>query len=121
MQEGLATLLQQISDMKLYPDADVPWLIQLETQIIEKGRAAFTAQQPVVPPGPVGAFPGQGGAPPQGPGAPAAAPALAAAISGGMGGGPPQPGPRGLAVRQPPNPDEVRRLLTMGRPRGAPE
>lgn len=36
MQEALQKMMREIADMKLLPDADIPWLIQVENMIIAK-------------------------------------------------------------------------------------
>ena len=36
MQEALQSLMREIADMKLLSDADLPWLVQLESMVIER-------------------------------------------------------------------------------------
>ncbi len=36
MQEALQRFMREIADMKLLPDADIPWLITVENMIIQK-------------------------------------------------------------------------------------
>lgn len=43
MSEGLKAILSDLTDLKIYPDADLPWIIGLETQIITKLREPFEA------------------------------------------------------------------------------
>lgn len=108
MSEGLRVLLQDIADMKLAPDADLPFLINIETQIV--GYLKAKADEALTPPGQMG--PGAGGGPMAGPPpGPPGPPGL-----GGM--GPMRPGtgsPRGvpglMQGPQMPNPDELRRIL----------
>lgn len=109
MQEGMAGLMQSIQEMKLMPDADLPWLINLETQIISKVQSQYGASNQVPPPGaPGNAQP----APPD--------PTMMAAMGGGgmpmmganTGSG---VGTRGMQVGPAaPNPDEIRRMIGGG-------
>lgn len=97
MSEGLRKLLSDISDMKLSADADLPFLINLETMILGKlkGQADDALGG--------GGAGGMGG--PQTPmGAPMAAPPP------GM--GQPQMVPGVMQGPPAPNPDELRRILT---------
>lgn len=91
MVEGLPKLLNSITELKMTPDADLPWLIQLETIILEKVRNDANQVQQQVPGGlPIG-------------------PLQAPTPQGPMGG----PGRMGGVQMQsaPPNPDELRRIL----------
>lgn len=96
MQEALQSLLQEVSQMKTLADADLPWLVELESMILSKIREPLDAQQQPAA-GPMGGMP---------PGPPMGMPA-----GGGVpGGGGMQAGP------QMPNPDELQRLLAAGGP-----
>ena len=130
MAEGLTSLAQMLTDLKFAPDADIPWLIQLETEVLRKSRE-MQPQPSELPPPPM---PQGGGAPvgPGGGGADIAALMGMPAGPPGMGGGmvPPPPalpggvGPvpmtqgGGLQGRAPINGDEIGRLLGSGPPRG---
>ncbi len=86
MSEGLRKLLGDISEMKLAPDADLPFLIQLETQVLGKLKGGVDqALDPNSGGGPAGLM-----------GSPAGTPGL---MQG--------PGPM--------NPDELRRMLGASR------
>lgn len=101
MAEALQALMRDIADMKTLPDADLPWLIQLENMVIERlNRPVEMLQRS-------GQLP-----PPSGPAMP------------GMGGGP-QPQPAGalmggglMAGAQAPPSDELARLLATNSPVG---
>lgn len=114
MAEGLASLMGDIAQMKAQPDADLQFLIELETMILRKLREpvdnmAGQMAGPGAGPGPV---PGMGpGSTPPGP------------DMGGMPMGPPPGPPRGEPGGSPrgmmmgpgaPNPDELRRLMQGG-------
>lgn len=93
MVEGLRKLLSSITDLKMTEDADLPFLINLETEVLQriKGGADQALQgQPGM-----GAPMGIGGmaSPPPGMGSPPGTPGL-------------QQGP------MMPNPDELRRVLS---------
>ncbi len=90
MAEGCRALLNQITKMKIEPDADMDFLTQLETGIIGYLK-------PPVPP-----MPGQGG-----PEASSLNPAMASVMGAPMMGGPMMGGPGPGS----PNPDELRRML----------
>jgi hypothetical protein len=98
MIEALQRLLQDIAQMKTLGDSDLPWLVELESMVLNKIKEPVDAMQQ------------QGGAlaqptgPPMGGGMPAGAP-----MGGGMSAGP-----------QMPNPDELQRLLGAGGPGGLP-
>lgn len=105
MQEGLRALLNSITDLKVTPDADLEWLIGLETQVLQKLREpvqqimgqtgqALGGMSQGVPQG----LPGAGG-PPQG------------MFPSPPGGGVPGVMPGGGSM---PNPDELRRLIGSG-------
>ncbi len=102
--EALKGMLGQLADIKTYPDADIEWLLGLETQILQKLRAPVDQAMSAsglgdMPPSPGMAQPG-----PVGGGSPMPAPQA----------GPP-PGVAGLRTSpSAPNPDELRRLLTQG-------
>ncbi len=100
--EALQKELRNLADMKVMPDADLGFIVQLETQIIQKLRepedaASATGQSslPMGPPSPGIGGPGMGG-PPGPPGPP---PGIA-------------PGqPRGIPMSSGVSGDEVRRML----------
>lgn len=54
MQEALSRLMREIADMKLLTDADLPWLVQVESMIISRMKQPVEAlvQQGQLPPGP---------------------------------------------------------------------
>jgi hypothetical protein len=123
--EALRGVLSTISEMKAMPDADIPYLTNLETMVLGYLRAPFEAQQQAQQ---MSAGQGAPGAPPMGmPGMPPGIPG--ALLGGAMGapGGPPgmppgmppgampgPPGPRvpGIMNHAPMPPvDELRRLL----------
>lgn len=99
MTEGLRKLLADISDMKILPDADIPYLLNLEQQVVSKLREPIDRMQQQGITG-VPAPGGMGGPVPPGPGA-------------GMG----APGPMdqqipGVSQQRMPSPDELRRVLS---------
>lgn len=106
MAEGLQSVLQDITTMKTMPDADIEWLINLETEILQKLREPFEQMQGQLPQAPGSAVPG-----PMPPGQGA----MPTGVGGPMGGGGPAnmtPGVRGLRSSPAmPNPDEVRRMV----------
>lgn len=101
MAEGLNGLLSSISEMKTMPDADLQFLIGLETAILQKIHSQYDAAGQMAP------TPGGGqmqGAP-QGPSAPMGA--MAGGMPVGAGGG-----ARGMRTEpNMPNPDELRRVM----------
>lgn len=109
MQEALQGLLTSISEMKLMPDADLEWLIQIETIILQKAREPIERMQSqgltaAMPPGgpQMGGMPG--GPPMGGPGMPPPGPPP---MPAGVGGGVP-----GMRSEPMTNPDELRRMFT---------
>lgn len=90
MQEGLAKMVSEISQLKITPDADLEFLITLETQILQyiKTKANGALQ---------GGMPGMGGGGMMG----APLPSFAGQGAGGV-------------MQSPgmPNPDELRRMTT---------
>lgn len=94
MIEALQRFLQDIGQMKTLADADLPWLVELESMVLTKIREPLDQMQQS------GALP----PPPQDPGMMGGSPA-GAAMGGGMMAGP-----------QMPNPDELNRLLGAGGP-----
>ena len=59
MQEALQSLLQETAQMKTLADADLPWLVELESMILGKIREPIDAMSPQQPPaqGPMGGMP----------------------------------------------------------------
>lgn len=105
-EESLKRLLGMITEIKTMPDADLEFLVNLETTILQyiRGRTEQAMQPPVTPPldGVSAQFSGMG-------------------MAGGMGGGMPGMGPmpsgagRVPGIRSEPampNPDELRRMLS---------
>jgi hypothetical protein len=99
MQEALQRLLTDIAQMKTLADSDLPWLVELESMVLNKIKEPVQAMQQQG-----GALAQPTGPPPMGGGMPAGAP-----MGGGMSAGP-----------QMPNPDELQRLLGAGGPGGLP-
>jgi len=62
--ESLTKILQLITETKMFADADIPWLIQLETMILQKVRDEPIAGMTGAPQTPT---PGAGGNPIAGP------------------------------------------------------
>lgn len=113
MAEALLSMVQDIGVIKTMPDADLPWLIELETQIVQKIRQPIDQLQQAAQQGPGG----PGGAPPNAvPGG--GGPIIPGAPGGGGLGPVPPPLPQGVpGVNQgpaAPNPDEVRRIIQQG-------
>lgn len=109
MSEVLQQILGELSQAKLAPDADIEFLLTIETQILQKLR------QPVQDAMQSSGLSGQPGQPPQqDPGAGMGG--MPGGMPGGMQGAPPAaPGVAGLRTSPgAPNPDELRRLLTQG-------
>lgn len=83
--EGLQALMKSITEMKAYPDADISFLIGIETTILQKLREGFDNMAGQLPPPPGNAVEmGQGGGDP-----------MAAMAGAGGGGMPPMPMPMG--------------------------
>jgi hypothetical protein len=103
MQEALQRLLTDVAQMKTLADSDLPWLVELESMVLNKIKQPIQAMQQQGGPlaQPQGPPPGMGG---MGGPSPAGAP-----MGGGMSAGP-----------QMPNPDELQRLLGAGGPGGLP-
>lgn len=110
--EALKGMLSQIAEVKTYPDADIEWLLGLETQILTKLRQPV--QEALQSAGAMSDVAGQM-APSMDPsmgGAPSPPPMPMAGTPGPTASGPGVPGLRqGPGM---PNPDELRRLLTQG-------
>lgn len=101
MAETLMRILGDITQAKTLPDADLEFLVNLETQIIQKIREPYDMQGAGGP----GMMPGPGAPTPM----PGPAPAPGAAAPMGMPGG----APAGLRMEAPmPNPDELRRMVS---------
>ena len=126
MSEGLQALMQDITALKATPDADVAFLIGLETTILGKLRERFDTAAGQMPAPPGNAMELGGGGPMGGAaemGAGAGLEAIGAGMMGqgaaAMGGGPPagMPGPGGPAPVAPGprfNPDVLRRAIRGG-------
>lgn len=118
MAEALQGLMQSLTEMKGMPDADLQWIIGLETQVLQKIREPFdgaAGQMGGGPPGNVQPAPGSPMAPSLGP----SAETMPTGVGGpGMpmpSGGRPGPLPGGLRVGPAsPNPDEIRRMVSGG-------
>ncbi len=100
MQEALQRLIIDVVQMKTLADADLPWLVELESMVLTKIRQPVEQMQQ-----PGGALAQPQGPPPMGGGMAAGSP-----MGGGMSAGP-----------QMPNPDELQRLLSAGGPGGLPQ
>lgn len=109
MQEGMQSLMQDIAVMKFMPDADLNFLVSLETMIIGYQRQAMDQTQQQANPGmnmPPGAgMPPGGGLPPNG--------GMPPMVSGPMAGRGMvnQPGPAPMSPGPPPM-DEMQRLMS---------
>lgn len=101
MIEALQRLLQDIGKMKTLADADMPWLVELESMVLTKIREPLDNMQQS----------GQLPPPPMDPGMMPPDPAMMQ----GMGAGEMQGGGM-MAGPQMPNPDELGRLLGAGGP-----
>lgn len=97
MQEALQRLLTDVAQMKTLADADLPWLVELESMVLTKIRQPVDQMQQ---PGGALAQPTGPMQPPMGGGMPAGSP-----MGGGM-----------MAGAQAPNADELSRLLGAGGP-----
>lgn len=97
MQEALQRLLTDIAQMKTLADSDLPWLVELESMVLNKIKEPVQAMQQAGGPLAQPTGPGPGGLP------------AGAPMGGGMSAGP-----------QMPNPDELQRLLGAGGPGGLP-
>lgn len=98
MAEGLNGLLSSISEMKTMPDADLQFLITLETAILQKVHSQYDVAGQMAQPTPGG---GQMQPPP------GMAPPMAGGMPIGAGGG-----ARGMRTEpNMPHPDEIRRMV----------
>lgn len=132
MSEVLESIVTLLGTAKMMPDADIVWLTDLETQVIEKARAPF-AQQGAMAPAPasdggggMGGGMGGAGGPDlasllggMGPGMPGPPNDPMAAMAGG--GAPPMTGMAGPGGggRSMGGLGEVQRIMGAGPPRGA--
>lgn len=108
MQELLQKMMTDISIAKALPDADLEFLIGLETTILTKLREPVDAMAGQLGGGPEPMGPEMGGpipAPPPGAGPPIGGPPI------GPGGPGPVPGIAPVAGAGGPNPDELRRMV----------
>jgi hypothetical protein len=103
--EGLRKLLSQITDLKMTDDVDLPFVINLETQVLNRLKQQGSDALNGVGPGPMAAGPGAMMAPGGGPMAPPAALGPPPPAFG------PGPVPGLMAGPSMPNPDELRRIL----------
>lgn len=110
MQEGMVGLLASISDMKIAPDADLQWLIELETKVLQKIREPMDQMSNQLPGGGVTgepAGPTPGGMPPP-PSPMMGGGAMGVPAGAGV-------GARGMRTEPAmPNPDEMRRMMGGG-------
>lgn len=114
MSEELPKLLSDIAQMKQAPDADLPFLINLETTIL--GYIKSKADNAISGGPPGGGMPNPLGGPPPQPGMPGAPPGPGGQVLGGIGASLPGQGtPPGVpgVMQGPgmPNADELRRVL----------
>lgn len=125
-QEAMMGILQQIAAAMAAPDADLSQLADLQKMVVAQIRQPYDTPSPGTPVGSAMNL-GTGAAPPSGPAPGELSPMLAALMANANGGGPGSPmaaatgpaslppgtyQPGGLATRTPPNPDELRRILT---------
>lgn len=122
MAEGLQQLMQKITELKATPDADIGWLIGLETSVLQKLREGFDSAAGQLPPPPGNAMEmGQGAADMgAGVGLESLGAGMMAQGAGAIGGGgvaAGMPGPGGPAPTAPGprfSPDVMRRALRGG-------
>jgi hypothetical protein len=101
MVEALQRIYKSITEAKLVQDADMPFLVQMETMLLDRIKQPVDQMQQQ---GMFGGAPAPGAMPPGM--APGMNPAPAAPSFGGMGGG-----MGGVAQGAAPNFDELRRML----------
>lgn len=113
MSEGLMKIAKDITALMALPNADIDFLTNLQTSVLGYVQHANQPNASLPPPGPDNPFPQA----PGGGGPPGMPPDVAALMGGGgapqgitPAGMPPGPGP--AARPGPPNPDELRRLLS---------
>ena len=97
MIEALERMLSDVAQMKMLADADLPWLVELESMVLGKLREPIDQMRQ--------------------PGGPLAQPGMPQGMGQGMGmpAGEGVPGGGGMqAGAQMPNPDELQRLLSAG-------
>lgn len=119
MAEGLQSMLNDLGGMKVAPDADLEFIIGLETAIIGKLREPLDAaahQVPGMNPATMGGQSPGGGPPVPGGGAPGMPPGMMdpAAIQAMLPPAMPQQGAGVGGLRSTPampNPDEIRRMI----------
>ncbi len=108
--EGLQSILTAINKVKLIADANLPFVISLETQVLEEFRSPERRMQAQ------GMIPGEQQNP-AGMGALGLPGGMGGMGGGGMGSPPPSfagAGVPGMQTAPPSNPDELRRILTAG-------
>lgn len=113
MDEGLTSIIQMIGQMKMAPDVDLQFVLSLEQQILAYNQRKYAPSLP-----PDAGQPTSGGmmaGAPMGGGADMAQ--LLASLPGA--GGPPGPAPAmpggpGMVSPTVPNPDELRRIQSVG-------
>jgi len=117
MDEGLTSIVQMLAQMKMAPDVDLPFVLSLEQQVLAYNQKKYAPSLP-----PDAGQPGMGGMMAGAPGGGGADMAAMLASLPGRGpvgpppGGMPGPMPGGPAMVSPtvPNPDELRRIQTVG-------